>query len=90
MSLWASLIVVVKKNHLKVHHSSPACVYITEIKLLVTGSHTSNGYQGECICTYAPAKIDELFTFLKGAKYFTALDLHSGYHHIKLDEESIP
>ena len=35
-------------------------------------------------------KIDELFTLLKGKKYFTALDLHSGYYHIKLDEESIP
>ena len=35
-------------------------------------------------------KIDELFTLLKGAKYFTALDLHSGYYHNNLDEESIP
>ena len=35
-------------------------------------------------------KIDELFTFLKEAKYFRALDLHSGYYHIKLDKESIP
>ena len=35
-------------------------------------------------------KIDELFAWLKGAKYFTALDLHSGYYHIKLDKESIP
>ena len=36
------------------------------------------------------AKIGELFALIKGAKYFTALDLHSGYYHIKLDEESIP
>ena len=36
------------------------------------------------------SKIDELFALLKGAKYFTALDLCSGYCHIKLDEESIP
>ena len=35
-------------------------------------------------------KIDELFALLKGAKDFTALDLCSGYYHIKLDEESIP
>ena len=35
-------------------------------------------------------KIDELLALLKGAKYFTALDLHSVYCHIKLDEESIP
>ena len=35
-------------------------------------------------------KIDELFTLLKGAKYLTALDLHSSYYQIKLGEESIP
>ena len=35
-------------------------------------------------------RIDELFALLKGAKYFTALDLRSGYYHIKLDEKSIP
>ena len=33
--------------------------------------------------------IDKLFALLKGDKYFTALDLHSGYYHIKPDEESI-
>ena len=36
------------------------------------------------------AKIDEYFTVLKGVKYLTALDLQSGYYHIKLDEEPIP
>ena len=35
-------------------------------------------------------KIYELFALLKGAKYFTMLDLQSGYYHIKLDQESIP
>ena len=35
-------------------------------------------------------KIDELFMLLKGAKYLTAIDIHSGYYHIKLDEESVP
>ena len=35
-------------------------------------------------------KIEKLFTLLKGANYFTALDLQSGYYHIKLDKESIP
>ena len=35
-------------------------------------------------------KIDELFALLKGAKYFTTLDLWSGYYHIQLDEESTP
>ena len=33
-------------------------------------------------------KLDELFTLLKGPRYFTALDLHGGYYHMKLDKES--
>ena len=36
------------------------------------------------------SKIDKLFALLRGAKYFTALDLLIGYYHIKLDEEFIP
>ena len=32
----------------------------------------------------------ELFALLKGAKYFTALNLCIGYYHIKLNKESIP
>ena len=35
-------------------------------------------------------KIHDLFALLKGEKCFTALDLQSGYYHIKLDEEFIP
>ena len=35
-------------------------------------------------------KIDKLLALLKETKYFTALDLHGGYYHIKIDEESIP
>ena len=33
-------------------------------------------------------KIDEMYTNLCGAKIFTTLDLHSGYYHIDLDNES--
>ena len=33
-------------------------------------------------------KIDEMYTSLRGAKFFTTLDLHSGYYHITLDQES--
>ena len=35
-------------------------------------------------------KIDDLFVLLKRARYFTALDLQSGYYHMKLDTEFIP
>ena len=33
-------------------------------------------------------KIDEMYANLCGAKIFTTLDLHSGYYHITLDNES--
>ena len=33
-------------------------------------------------------KIDEMYGRLKGAKYFTTLDLRSGYYHIGLSENS--
>ena len=32
--------------------------------------------------------IDEMYGRLKGAKYFTTLDLRSGYYHIGLSENS--
>ena len=33
---------------------------------------------------------EDIFSQLNGAKYFSKLDLWAGYHHIPLDEESIP
>ena len=35
-------------------------------------------------------KVEDIFTQLNGAKYFSTLDLRAGYHHIPLYEESIP
>ena len=33
-------------------------------------------------------KIDEMYASLRGVKIFTTLDLHSGYYHIALDQDS--
>ena len=40
--------------------------------------------------TWPMPKVEDIFSKLNGATYFTTLDLHTGYHHIPLDTPSIP
>ena len=40
--------------------------------------------------TWPMPKVEDIFSKLNGAIYFTTLDLHIGYHHIPLDKSSIP
>ena len=35
-------------------------------------------------------KVEDIFAQLNSAKYFSTLDLQAGYHHIPLDDSSIP
>ena len=35
-------------------------------------------------------RVEDIFSKLNGAKYFSTLYLHAGYHHIPLNEDSIP
>ena len=35
-------------------------------------------------------KVEDIFSELNGGKYFSTLDLRTGYHHIPLDKSSIP
>ena len=35
-------------------------------------------------------KVEDIFSKLNGAKYFSTLDLRASYHHITLDKSSIP
>ena len=41
-----------------------------------------------CLSLYPLPKIDEMFTKLKGARFFSTIDLRSGYYHIRLTPES--
>ena len=40
--------------------------------------------------TWPIPKVEDIFSKLNGATYFTTLDLHTGYHHIPLNKSSIP
>ena len=40
--------------------------------------------------TWPMPKVEDIFSKLNRATYFTTLDLHTGYHHIPLDKSSIP
>ena len=40
--------------------------------------------------TWLMPKVEDIFSKLNGATYFTTLDLCVGYHHIPLDKSSIP
>ena len=36
------------------------------------------------------SRVEDIFLKLNGTEYFSTLDLHAGYHHILLEEDSIP
>ena len=40
--------------------------------------------------TWPMPKLEDIFSKLNRATYFTTLDLRAGYHHIPLDKPSIP
>ena len=39
---------------------------------------------------YPLPRIDDLFDQLRGSKYYTKIDLHTGYHQLRIREEDIP
>ena len=87
MSPWASYLVIVKKHTPEgVPQQFCLCTDYRKLNSLLSAGDTKKG-----AFMFMPLhRIDELFALLKGAKYFTALDLQSGYYYIKLDVESIP
>ena len=88
MSPWESPTVVVKKHKPEGSpQQSYLCINYRKLNSLLPATMCTK--KGTLSLMPLP-KIAELFTLLKGAKYFTALDLCSGYYDITFDEESIP
>ena len=49
----------------------------------------SNGTLGKVVASYPLPTIDTLLARFKDCKYFSTLDLRSGYYHIKLTKEAL-
>ena len=59
-------------------------------RIITSRAPNRNGKVGKVILNYPIPTIESLLARLKGCKYFSILDLRSGYHHIGLSEESKP
>ena len=89
ISLWASPIVIVPKK------SAPGepprrrmCIDFRKLNDLQPKVCHADSQTGRNISLVPLPKIDEMYGRLEGAKYFTTLDLRSGYYHIGLSEVS--
>ena len=85
----ASLICMVKK---KPDPSQPnklhlrMCIDYRKVNQSLINAH--NGNNGKVVSTFPLPKIQELLSRLIHCKYFSSLDLNSGYYHISLMEEA--
>ena len=60
------------------------CIDFRKLNDLQPEVHHADSQTGGNISLVSLPKIDEMYGRLKGAKYFTTLDLQSGYYHIGL------
>ena len=59
-------------------------------RIITSRASNRNGKIGKVISNYPIPTIESLLARLEGCKYFSILDLRSGYHHIGLSEQSKP
>ena len=87
MSPWASPIVVVpKKSQPGEPPKKRLCINFRKINDLQQKVITEGKSKG-CLSLIPLPKIDEMYTKLKGAKFFSTIDLRSGYYHIALGKD---
>ena len=88
MSPWASPIVVVpKKSQPGEPPKKRLCIDFRKINDLQQKVITEGKSKG-CLSLIPLPKTDEMYTKLKGAKFFLTIDLRSGYYHIVLGKDS--
>ncbi|GKD41193.1 putative reverse transcriptase domain-containing protein [Tanacetum coccineum] len=73
-SPWGAPVLFVKKNDCLMR----MCINYRELNKLTVKNR------------YPLPKIDDLFDQLQGARYFSKIDLRSGYHQLRVHEEDIP
>ena len=59
-------------------------------RIITSRAPDRNGKVGKVVSNYPILTIESLLARLEGCKYFSILDLRSGYHHIGLSEQSKP
>ena len=88
MSPWASPIVILpKKSQPGEPPKKRLCIDFRKINDLQQKVITEGKSKG-CLSLIPLPKIDEMYTKLKGAKFFSTIDLRSGYYHIALGKDS--
>ena len=88
MSPWASPIVKVpKKSQPGEPPKKRLCIDFRKINDLQQKVITEGKSKGSLLLIPLP-KIDEMYAKLKGAKFFSTIDLRSGYYHIALGKDS--
>ena len=99
MSNWASPILVVPKKPMPQDPSPPnkkqfnltLCINYRKLnsQIIMARRVKSNRTLGKVVANYPLPTRDMLLARFKGCKYFSTLNLRSGYHHIKLMKEAL-
>ena len=88
LSPWVSLVIVVpKKSAPDEPPRRQLCMDYRKVNSLQQEVKCTDRGTG-CLSLYPLPKIDEMFAKLKAARFFSTIDLRSGYYHIGLTRES--